>query len=159
MTGAKDREGTPRALKCGKRRATRHGDNARQDREPRPDKLRRNGRKSGGGVPCPGGLANPYAYGRSDAATGQPRKGFKTFVGGWGANYPPHRKKREAASAVHLSGAAKWPRHYIGRPRKSSHTRKRGRPRREVGRGFSPLTMSRNAADLRRRFDPPKIYM
>ena len=72
MAGANDREETPRATKCGKRRAKRHGDNARQDREPRPDKLRRNGRKSGGGVPCPGGLAIPYRTGGSDAPTGQP---------------------------------------------------------------------------------------
>lgn len=155
MTGANDREGTPRALKCGKRRATRHGDNARQDREPRPDYLRRNGRKNGSGVPCPGGLANPYHTGRSDALISQPRQDR----GGLGGKLSTRQKEARSAFAVHLTGAAKWPRHNIGRPRKSSHTRKRGRPRREVGRGFSTLTTSRNAADLRRRFDLQKIYM
>lgn len=78
-------------------------------------------------------------------------------VGGrLGANSPHRSKEGNEVSRRSPHGRGDGPRHYIGRPRKSSHTTQRGRPRREVGRELSTLTTSRNAADLRRRSDSPK---
>ena len=141
----------PAPFTCGKRRTRRRMDNARQDGQDRTEKLRRTGLESQICSPSGGlGLSIPY---REKRRTNRPTAKLSRGAGGQ-TIHPPERSAERVRRSPH--GRGDGPRHDIGRPRKSSHTPKRGRPRREVGRGRSTPTTSRNAADLRRRFDPPK---
>ena len=73
---------------------------------------------------------------------------------------PPIQGRKRSFPAVHLTGAAKWPRHYIGRPRRYLTHEKAG-PTSACGRARMILAdNSRKASDRRRRFDlPKKLYV